>query len=380
MLQARQSRQLRRADPSTSLEITEITGEAARLEAFDGHECIWLGRDRERGLTAIVAIHNTVLGPALGGTRIWPHESFEAGLTDALRLSRGMTLKSAVAGLPLGGGKAVIIADPRRDKTPALLEAYAEMLAALEGQFITAEDVGLTLADADFLRERTSNVCGTTRGGSGNPSPVTAHGVFLGLKAAVRYKLGRGVLEGLTVAVQGLGSVGWSLCDKLAGEGADLVVTDLDEARTREAAVRFHAQAVAPDEILTVRADIFAPCALGGILSGETIPPLAVKIVAGAANNQLQRHEDAWLLRERGILYAPDYVINAGGLINVMGELEPGGYNRDKVMRRVARIPEVLTEIFRRADAENRATNDVAQSIAEERIAEARKSTKESKR
>src|SRR5690554_4336621 len=191
---------------ASTLRLTDITARAKKLEAFDQHEQIWLGEDETRGLTAIVAIHSTALGPALGGTRIWPHPTFEAALTDALRLSRGMTFKAAIAGVPFGGGKAVIQADSRTDKTPAMFEAYAEMLSALNGQYFTGEDVGLTLADADFLRARTPNISGTTQGGSGNPSPVTALGVFLGLKAAVRRARGTETLAGLTVAVQGLGS------------------------------------------------------------------------------------------------------------------------------------------------------------------------------
>jgi leucine dehydrogenase len=372
MLQIREPRNLKSPRNGSSLTLTDITSRAAELDAFDNHEQIWLGEDEKRGLTAIVAIHDTTLGPALGGTRVWPHETFEAGLTDALRLSRGMTLKSAVAGMPFGGGKAVIIADSRTDKSPAMLEAYAEMLLALNGQYFTGEDVGLTLADADFLRERTPNVTGTTKGGSGNPSPVTAHGVFLGIKAALAHRRGSDSLEGIRVAVQGLGSVGRTLCSKLHAEGAHLIVTDIDEARIGEAVGTFGAEAVGTDAILAVKADVLAPCALGGMLSAETIPALNVEIVAGAANNQLVRHGDARLLMERGILYAPDYVINSGGLINVAAELAPGGYDRADAMARVEKIPQVLTDIFRRSDAEGRQTNDIALEIAEERLAAAR--------
>jgi len=371
MLHAHTPRILKDTLQGSTLTITDITADAARLEAFDHHEHVWHGRDEARELNAIVAIHNTALGPALGGTRMWPHESFEAALTDVLRLSRGMTYKAAVAGMHFGGGKAVIIGDAKKEKTPALLEAYAEMLAALSGQYYTAEDVGFTLADADFLRARTDNVTGTTLGGSGNPSSVTAHGVFLGLKAALRHR-GVNALEGVTIAVQGLGSVGWTLCEKLYAGGAKLFVTDIDTARVEEACRSFHATSVAPGEILSAPADVFAPCALGGVLSAETIPSLHAGIVAGAANNQLARHEDARLLMERGILYAPDYVINAGGLLNVAAELSPGGYDRAATMEEVARIPETLTGIFQRAEADRRPTNDVAAEIADERIAAAR--------
>ncbi|MEO3389420.1 amino acid dehydrogenase [Mesorhizobium sp. CAU 1741] len=372
MLQKSEPRALRPMRSASTLKLTDITARAEQSEAFDHHEQIWLGEDETRGLTAIVAIHDTALGPALGGTRIWPHATFDAALTDALRLSRGMTFKAAIAAVPFGGGKAVIKADARTDKTPAMLEAYAEMLAALNGQYFTGEDVGLTLADADFLRARTPNISGTTQGGSGNPSPVTAHGVFLGLKAAVSHALDKEDLGGLTVAVQGLGSVGWSLCEKLHEEGARLVVADLDRTRAKQARAAFDAQTVDPAGIVATDADVFAPCALGAVLSTETIPTLKAKIVAGAANNQLARHEDAAELKRRGVLYAPDYVINAGGLINVAAELDPDGYDRSRVMERVARIPDALSNIFARSDAENRPTNDIAQAIAEERIRGAR--------
>ncbi|MCR4267409.1 Glu/Leu/Phe/Val dehydrogenase [Nitratireductor sp. ZSWI3] len=372
MLQTHAPRSLKTPVGKSTLAITDITAEASRLDAFDDHERVWHGRDEKRGLNAIVAIHDTTLGPGLGGTRVWPHETFEAALTDVLRLSRGMTFKSAVAGMDFGGGKALIIADPKTDKTPALLEAYAEMLAALEGQFFTGEDVGFTVADADFLRARTPNVTGTTVGGSGNPSPVTAHGVFLGLKAALKHR-GVGRLDGVHVAVQGLGSVGWTLCEKLHAEGARLTVADIDAARTRKAGETFGAEPVATDAILAVPAQVFAPCALGGVLSATSIPSLGARIVAGAANNQLARHEDARLLMQRGVLYAPDYVINAGGLINVAAELAPGGYDREATMAKVAEIPETLRDIFERAEAQDRPTNDIAAEIAYERINAARK-------
>jgi leucine dehydrogenase len=358
---------------ATTLEITEITADVAHLDGFDQHEQVWLGRDTARGLTAIVSIHTTVLGPALGGTRIWPHKSFEAGVIDALRLSRGMTFKSAIAGLPLGGGKAVIIADAKTEKTPAMLEAYAEMLNTLQGQYITAEDVGMTLADADFLAEHASNVSGTTRGGSGNPSPFTAEGTFVGLKAALRHRTGSDDLKGIRVAVQGLGSVGWSLCQKLHAEGAVLTVCDLDAVRTARAAEQFGATVVEGNAIISADVDIFAPCALGGMLSADTIPLLKAKIVAGAANNQLATAEDGERLVERGILYAPDYVINAGGVINVAAEMAAGGYDVATVTPRVARIADTLTAIFQRADSEGRTTDAVAEAMAREIVEAARK-------
>src|SRR5690606_2705 len=242
-----------------------------------------------------------------------------------------------------------------------------------EGQFITGEDVGLTMADADFLRVRAANVTGTTRGGSGNPSPVTAKGVFLGIKAALKHRRGSDNLAGVRVAVQGLGSVGWSLCEKLHREGAVLSVTDIDAALVSKAVQAFGATPVAPDDVVTAQADVLAPCALGGVISRRTVPGIKAGIVAGSANNQLARHEDARLLMERGILYAPDYVINAGGLINVAAELSPEGYRREAVMAQVERIPAVLTDIFTRAEAEKRPTNDVAAEIALQRIRAASK-------
>lgn len=371
MLHVVEPRRLKSPVAASTLVITDITAEAARLEAFEGHERIWLGRDEQRGLTAIVAVHDTALGPALGGTRVWPHESFEAALTDALRLSRGMTLKAAIAGVPFGGGKAVVMADPKTGKSRALLDAYAEMLAALDGQYYTGEDVGLTLADADYLRTRTQNVTGTTQGGSGNPSPVTAHGVFLGLKAAFAHRTGSTSLAGVSVAVQGLGSVGWALCQHLYDAGASLIVADIDDERAAKAALAFRAKAMPADEIAGADADIFAPCALGGVLDAATIPLLKAKVVAGAANNQLARHEDGELLAERGVLYAPDFVINAGGLINVAAELDRDGYDRDRVMDKLAAIPATLTEIFQAADRLDRSTAAVAQDIAAQRIAQA---------
>lgn len=371
MLHVAEARRLRSPAPASALEITDITADAAGLAAFDGHERVWLGRDGERGLTAIVAVHDTRLGPALGGTRVWPHENLEAALTDVLRLSRGMTFKAAIADVPFGGGKGLIVADPKAGKTPALLDAYAEMLAALDGQYYTGEDVGLTLADADYLRARAPNVTGTTAGGSGNPSPVTARGVFLGIKAALAHRIGSDRLEGVRVAVQGLGSVGWALCGQLRAEGAGLIVADIDAGRVAAAVDAFGARAMPADGILAAEADIFAPCALGAVLSADTIPLLKAKMVAGAANNQLARHEDARLLMQRGVLYAPDYVINAGGLINVAAELEPGGYDRERVMERLGEIPATLGRIFAEADRLGKPTNDVARAIAEQRLAAA---------
>lgn len=356
------------ADEASSLIVEDITQAASRLAGFDDHEKILLGRDDRRGLTAIIAIHDTTLGRALGGTRIWMHDSFDAAVTDALRLSRGMTLKAAIAGLPLGGGKAVIRADARRDKTPELFDAYAEMLAKVSDSYITAEDVGMTLADADYLRARTPNVAGTTVGGSGNPSAFTAEGVFLGIRAALAHKTGSDALAGRMVAIQGLGAVGRTLAERLAEAGARLIVADIDRQRTADAATGLGAAVASPDDILTAEADVLAPCALGGVINEENIGRLRAAIVAGSANNQLLRHEDAIALKERGILYAPDYVINAGGLINVAAEVDADGYDKTRVTEKIAKVPQTLSEIFVEADRTGEPTNEVAFRLAQVRI------------
>ncbi len=352
-----------------TLVLSDYTREAASHPEFAGHEKVLLGRDEVRGLTAIVAIHSTRLGPAIGGTRIWKHPTFEAGLADVLRLSRGMTLKAAIAGLPHGGGKAVVLADPRKDKTPALLSAYGEMLAATDGYFFTAEDVGLSLADADFLRGMTANVLGTTAGGSRNPSPVTAYGVWLGIRAAVRHRFGADSLEGLRFAVQGLGAVGSEVARRIHEEGGRLVVADISAERLAHARKAWGAEIAEPSAIMDAEADVLVPSALGGVLDERSIAALRVKAVAGAANNQLAVAEDAERLRRRNILYAPDFVINGAGLMNVAAELAPGGYDREAVLRRVETIPDVLTRIFDRAAREARSTERVAEAIAAERLA-----------
>lgn len=353
---------------ATGLVIEDFTAEASRHREFAGHEKVLLGRDAARGLTAIIAIHSTKLGPAIGGTRIWKHPTFEAGLADVLRLSRGMTLKAAIAGLPHGGGKAIILADAGTEKTRDMLAAYGEMLAATRGSYYTAEDVGLSLADADFLRTVTANVLGTTAGGSRNPSPVTAYGVYLGIRATVAHRFDTGALDGLHFAVQGLGAVGSEVARRIHENGGRLTVSDISRDRLARAREAWGARVVDPASILDVDADVLVPCALGGILDAATIAGLPMKAVAGAANNQLATVEDADRLRRRGILYAPDYVINGAGLINVATELQAGGYDQKKVLRRVEKIPAALQEIFRRADRDRRSTESVAEAIAGERL------------
>lgn len=332
---------------------------------FDNHELVAFGCDPESGLRAIVAIHDTNLGPALGGCRMWPYASDEAALADVLRLSRGMTYKAALAGLPYGGGKSVILGNPKTQKTEALLRAMGRFVHSLGGRYHTAEDVGTTVADMDVLRRETPYAHGFSAA-SGDPSPATAYGVFMGIKAAVRFRRGSDDLRGLTVAVQGLGSVGKRLSRYLADAGARLVVADIDEALVRNAVRDYGATPVTPGDIHRAKADVFAPCALGAILNDNTIPELGAAIVAGAANNQLAEARHGALLKARGVLYAPDYVVNAGGLIDIhVGE---SGGGEKAVLERTARIYDTLLAVFERAAAEDAPTGTVADRMAEERF------------
>lgn len=335
---------------------------------FDRHEQVVFCNDAESGLRAIIAIHNTVLGPALGGCRMWNYASDADGLTDALRLSRGMTFKAALAGIPYGGGKSVIIGDAKRDKSPELLRAMGRAVHSLGGRYLTAEDVGTTVDDMDVLRTVTPYAHGVSDG-SGNPSPATAYGVFLGIKAAAAHRLGRRGLDGVHVAVQGLGNVGMRLCEYLAEEGAELTVADINPDTVARAVRRFDAKPVDVGEIITVEADVFAPCALGAILDDGSISALRVAIVAGAANNQLARSDHGDALLRRGILYAPDYVINAGGVIDVVNE--GPDYSEEKVLRQVDGIYETAMRVFAESAASGKATNDVARAMAIARIEEA---------
>ena len=340
---------------------------------FDGHEELHFLHHRESGLRAIIALHDTTLGPAVGGCRMWPYASDAEALADVLRLSRGMTYKNAMAGLPFGGGKSVVIGDPRRDKSPELLRAFGRAVERLAGRYYTGEDVGTSPADMDIAGSVTRYVLGRSRGGSGDPSPMTARGVLEGIRVAVRHRLGRDGLHGLTVAVQGLGHVGMNLAGLLAAEGARLVVADLDPARTEEAVRRFGARAVEGEAILETPCEVLAPCALGGIIDDRSLPRLRCAVVAGAANNQLAapRHGDG--LHERRILYAPDYVINAGGVINIAEELHPEGYRRERARRRLAVIPERLDEVFARAARRDEPTHRVADTMAREILVAARR-------
>ena len=340
---------------------------------FAGHEQVVHCRDPATGLKAIIAIHNTNRGPALGGCRMWPYASNHDALTDVLRLSRGMTYKSAMANLDLGGGKAVIIGDPRTDKTEALLRSFGRFLQGLGGRFIVAEDSGTSVADIKIIAEESEYVAGiadkTTADGtlrSGDPSPATAYGVFMGIKAAVKQRLGRDHLEGLRFAVQGVGNVGYRLAKHLHENGARLWVTDLYDDRVKRAVAEFDAVAVGPEDIFALDVDVFSPCALGGAINDQTLTQLRAAVVAGAANNQLTQQRHGEELMQRGILYAPDYVINAGGIIDI--SLELFGFDQDKLDRRLEGIHDTLMEIFERAEREQLPSGVVADHIAEERF------------
>ncbi len=335
---------------------------------FDNHEQVVFANDEATGLRAIIAVHNTNCGPAVGGCRFWNYESDDEALEDVLRLSKGMTYKNALAGLNFGGGKAVIIGDPKELKSESLFRAFGRALNNLNGTYYSAEDVNITTADIMQAHLETDFVVGL-EGKSGNPAPFTAYGTFLGIKAAVKHKFGTDSLEGLTFTIQGLGSVGMYLCERLYNEKANLIVTDINPAAIDKAMTEYGARAVGLDDIYAVEADVYVPCALGATINDKTIPQLKVKIVAGCANNQLKDPRHGITLKEKGILYAPDYAINAGGIINIFFEKDPEGYSEDKANRKVEEIYTTLTDIFQRADAENRPTHEIADVMAQEIIA-----------
>jgi leucine dehydrogenase len=334
-----------------------------------GHEQVVLCHDKATGLKAIIAIHDTTLGPALGGTRVWNYESDEAAILDALRLARGMTYKAAVAGLSLGGGKAVIMGDARTIKSEALFRAFGRFIQTLGGRYITAEDVNVNTQDVEYIAMETKYVTGlSNQHGSGDPSPVTALGVFQGIKASVKHKLKKDNLSGLRVAVQGAGAVGRYLCGYLAEEGVKIQLCDIDDAKARAVADKCGGTVVDPKTIHTADVDVYAPCALGAVLNDETIPRLKAPIVAGGANNQLANEEQhGAMVRERGILYAPDYVINAGGLINVFHELK--GYNGEAARNQAKKIYSTLLEVYAEADRQGIPTHKASDRLAERRIA-----------
>jgi leucine dehydrogenase len=339
---------------------------------YDDHELVQLVHDRASGLTAIIALHSTHLGPGAGGTRFWHYAHAQGAMHDALRLSRGMSYKNAMAGLPMGGGKAVVLLDAERTKTPEMLAAFGDAIDALGGRYVTAEDVGASEADMVAISRRTPHVCGLPAGEGepgGDPGPFTAMGIFLGIKAAVAHKLGRDSLEGVRVALQGCGSVGGGVARLLAREGASLTLADIDPVRARALASELGAAAVEAEAVMGVACDVFSPNALGAILDEQGISRLDCAIVAGGANNQLARREHGHLLAERGILYAPDYVINAGGIINVSLEYLCRQHGEpcevDEVRRRIAQIPERLQTIWRESDATGESSDVVADRMAQ---------------
>jgi len=342
--------------------------------SFEGHEGVHAFSDEKTGLKTIIAVHSTTRGPAAGGCRMWPYASAEGALEDALRLSRAMSYKNAMADLELGGGKAVIIGDSRTQKTPALFESFGAAVEAVGGRYWTAEDVGVSPGDLMHARARTRYVAGLEGhpAASGDPSPVTAEGIFRGIRLCVRRALDRD-LDGVTVAIQGVGHVGAYLADKLHAAGARLVIADVNAQALDEIAARTGAKIVAPGAIFDVEAEVFAPCALGGAVNADTLPRLQARIIAGAANNQLADPEVGRAVFERGLLYAPDYVINGGGIINVAGEIR--ALDRDEafdpawVEARLARLMVTLEEVLDRSLHERRPTHDVANEMARARIA-----------
>jgi leucine dehydrogenase len=339
--------------------------EIFEMMAEHGHEQVVFSHEPMSGYKGIIAIHDTTLGPALGGTRFWNYASDAEAIIDALRLSRGMTYKAAVAGLNLGGGKAVIMGDPRMAQREMLFRAHGRFVDSLKGRYITAEDVGTSVEDMDYVQMETEYVSGVA-GGLGDPSPITAYGVYRGIKASVKFCYGDDALDGRTVAVQGLGHVGYSLCSYLHEEGAKLIVTDIDTGRVQQVVTDFGAKAVAPDEIYGADAEVFAPCALGAVVDDRTLPKFRFRVVAGAANNQLaeERHGDE--IEAKGILYAPDYVINAGGLINVYGELQ--GWTQERAKRKAGEIYQTLLDLFALAKEQGISTWSAADRLAERRI------------
>lgn len=335
------------------------------------HEQIVVCSDPETKLKAIIAIHDTTLGPALGGTRMWQYSSDQEALYDVLRLSKGMTYKASVAGLNLGGGKAVIIGDPRKKYSEAFFRTYGRYLEGLGGRYITAEDVSIGLSEIEKIRMETNNVVGIPErlGGSGDPSPVTAYGTYMGMKACAKEFYGSDDLGGKKVAVQGAGSVSDFLLKHLSEAGAQIYVSDIFEDRVNNVVEKYGVTPVDADDIFDVDVDILSPCALGGIINDETIPKLKCDIIAGGANNQLEDEDKhGKQLIERGIMYAPDYVINAGGLINVAHELEPGGYNKDAALKKASEIYNRMEEVLDYASTHDLPTFEASNRLAEDRI------------
>lgn len=336
-----------------------------------GHEQLVFCQDKLTGLKAIIAIHDTTLGPALGGCRFWNYQSEDEAIIDVLKLSRGMTYKAAVANLALGGGKSVIIGDPSKLKSEEFFRAFGNFVESLNGRYITAEDVNIGVRDINHVAKETKHVVGVTNrpGGSGDPSPYTALGVFYGIKASVKHQLGKDSVEGLTIAVQGCGAVGSNLCQLLHNHGAKLVISDLDHQKVTDLVHKYSCEVVETSEIHKVKADVFAPCALGGILNAKTITEIGAPIVAGGANNQLlDEKEDALLLQKLDILYAPDYVLNAGGLINVAHEIK--GYVQQAAEHDVRNIYHTLLNIFYKSKEQRILPSEASDILAQQKISE----------
>ena len=354
--------------PEELIKIDPVFGQVS----FDNHEQIVFCNDKDTGLKAIIGIHNTVLGPALGGTRMWNYNNEWEALNDVLRLSRGMTFKSAITGLNLGGGKAVIIGDAKSHKTPELMRKFGEFVHSLSGKYITAEDVGMNTEDMDTVREVTPYVTGISesKGGAGNPSPITAYGVFMGMKAAAKFRFGSDVLENKSVFVQGIGHVGEALVEHLVNEGAKVTISDISEERLVNVKEKYNVNIYRGNDLYSEEMDIYAPCALGATINDMTIHKLRAKIIAGAANNQLAEDKHGKMLQDMGIVYAPDFLINAGGIINVYAELE--NYGKQEIIRKTENIYNTTLEILERAHENGVTTNTAAVNIAKERI-EARK-------
>ena len=334
-----------------------------------GHEQVVYCEDESTGLKAIIAIHDTTLGPALGGTRMWDYSSQKEALNDVLRLSRGMTYKAAISGLKLGGGKAVIIGDSKTKKNKALMCKFGQFVESLEGKYITAEDVGMSTKDMEYVRSQTKHVTGIPEkmGGSGDPSPVTAYGVYMGMKASAKFKWGSDKLKNRKVLIQGIGHVGEHLLKYISEEGALVTINDINKERLKELAYKYNASISIGDEIYDLDIDIYAPCALGATVNPDTISRLKCEIIAGAANNQLaDEQRDGQLCLDKGICYAPDFLINAGGLINVYSEIN--GYNRDNSLKQTTEIYNTTLEILLKAEKEGTTTHNAALKIAKQRI------------
>ncbi len=342
--------------------------------SFDGHEQVVFCHDKDTGLKAIIGIHNTILGPALGGTRMWKYSNEWEALNDVLRLSRGMSFKSSISGLNLGGGKAVIIGDAKTEKTPELMRKFGEFVHSLSGKYITAEDVGMETKDMDTVRDVTPYVTGISeaRGGSGNPSPITAYGVYMGMKAAAKYQFGTDNLDGKKVLVQGIGHVGEVLVKHLTEDGAIVTISDINEDRLNQVGSKYGAKIFTGTELYSADVDIYAPCALGATINDDTIQKIKAKVIAGAANNQLANEViHGNILKEKGILYAPDFLINAGGVINVYSELAK--LTKAEVMEKTENIYHTSLEIFKHAEMNNITTHQAALSIAQKRIDDRKK-------